>query len=251
MTLRALDKEGNPKISYELSPSEYYQEWKCPLCSSKLTFINCQKKIKHFRHEVICPYEMEHESKEHRELKKYIYENLKSKYNVDYEYKIGNGIADVVIFLPKEVKIAIECQVSSISYDEWIDRNRNYRHNRTFPIWILHLKNFLKQIDEDDIVEPYCRLKAIERAEMYNPWKLYYDPNYGGFLKRIAEAKPKINSYLGTIWDGDIRIDVGDECKTIFSIIDFEILTPIELIDEIIETPNLLKPRGNFIIQKF
>ncbi len=30
MPFRALDKNNNSRISYEIVPSEYRQEWKCP-----------------------------------------------------------------------------------------------------------------------------------------------------------------------------------------------------------------------------
>jgi len=236
MPFRALDKENNSKISYELTPSEYRQEWRCPYCPSKFSFVNTQTKTKHFRHLVKGTYHTEPETKEHLELKRYIYENLKVKYRVEYEYKIGDRIIDVVVFLNEENMIGIECQVSSISLNEVEERNKNYESNNTFPIWILYPKYYLrKQLDNFK----YYRLKIIERELRNSKWLFYYDPKLEILRRNMFEAKYVESDFV--IYSDDYNTYYADdyECETIFSISDFEIFTPIELVDEACKYLNL------------
>lgn len=71
MPLRAMAFTGQKYLADEIKETQKRVPWFCPHCYSKMSFVDATTKIKHFRHHVPCPYEVEPESKEHLEMKKF------------------------------------------------------------------------------------------------------------------------------------------------------------------------------------
>ena len=101
----------------------------------------------HFRRNKTCIYEgtlpkaTEGESAEHRNLKTKVGLFLESQdYKVDYEVRIDNHIVDVTA-VKGDQGIAVECQLSSISPDTILDRNRIYKLNGYRCIWVVKFSN--------------------------------------------------------------------------------------------------------------
>ena len=145
MPLIANDINNVRCISYDLPENtDIRQKWTCPNCKETMSFVNANTKIKHFRHfaDSKCLH-TEPESEEHISLKLSIYNDLKRKgYKCEYEVKIGHHIVDIVAVSPAGKKYAIECQVSIISSEEVLDRNKDYTEAGFNCLWILHTKNY-------------------------------------------------------------------------------------------------------------
>jgi hypothetical protein len=222
----ALNKFGIRRNSLNLEPSEYRFVYMCPECGTKMTFVNCSNRLRHFRHLVNNTCLWEPESTDHIELKHYIYDSLlRTGFFVEYEWKIGSGIADVAVFTGDKT-IAIECQVSPISKQDLRERTENYIKLGAIPVWILHPKHFLRlcKVDMDTRVS-YYRLKLVGDEFVY------YDPQ--GYLKKpFFEAKWSENRII-TKEDYEIYIEAYS-CKTIFSILDEGFIgSPVDLIMDI------------------
>lgn len=207
MPFIAINEKDERYVSYELTPIEYRQDWRCPQCDGKFSFVDCVTRIKHFRHLVEHHCQWEPESKEHLELKKLVYDTLKFGFFVDYEVRIGNNIADVVATRNHQ-KFAIECQVSPVSSLAVLLKNQEYLREGFSPIWILRYGNFAKREEYRKVggFEKICvgeidgrkcfergefhyyktprryylyHLKAIERKYQDEGWLLYYFPGMG------------------------------------------------------------------------
>ena len=221
---KAYDQGFEEKISYLVSPLDYRQDWTCPHCFEKLSFVNTTTRTKHFRHQVECPYQTEPETKEHLNLKKYIYENLKPDYDARYEVNIGNRITDVLI-KSNNHQIGIECQVTPMSITE-LHRLEDYFCNNAYIVWILYPKYFIPKTLNNlkEWLNPspgiYYRLRNFEINLMNLGIVFYYDYDWE-ILRRL--------SFVPKISESD---EWGEyECSTTFSISDFEVFTPIEMIN--------------------
>jgi competence CoiA-like predicted nuclease len=98
--------------------------------------VDAVEKIKHFRHFIASECEHEPESQEHLQMKKICFERFVDIYgegNVELEKRLEGNIADVFV----KPNIAIECQVSPLSLDKWMDRTFNYNGNGIYVLWII------------------------------------------------------------------------------------------------------------------
>lgn len=213
MSLKALNQNSLPFISYELEPEQYRQDWHCPHCQESMCFVDANTRIKHFRHLVDHQCDVEPESEEHLTLKRTMFELFSSHgFNCQYEVRVGNGIADLLV--KKINAYAIECQVSSIATDEINRRNMNYANNRLRYFWILHPKHYLtvgRTYEHNNGSESYCyRLKVIEREFMGKPWLYYY--NEKTKIPERIDFKAK--------WSTGGDYDNSGYCSTLFFIKD-------------------------------
>lgn len=146
MTLRAFNGKKEEVISYIRNPLEIKQmELSCPSCEQKMIFVNATLKIKHFRHErTECIYKTEPDSKTHMNMKKEISEILKENGRITLEKKIGSNITDIAIETPTNQKIAVECQASPITFNEFMTRTKNLNKEGWSVLWIFHIKKITK-----------------------------------------------------------------------------------------------------------
>lgn len=140
MPLTALNGKGELLMSMNCDENVRNEKLNCPHCNEKMVFVNpYQYIIKHFRHKRTCPYSTEPESKEHIAMKSFFCQQNKE---CKPEIKIGNRIADVVLG-----DVVIECQVSTITMRELIERTQSYNSAGYYVAWVLHPKNFLHVFD--------------------------------------------------------------------------------------------------------
>lgn len=177
MPFIALNQIGQRSVSYELPAGLYRQPWVCPQCGQAMLFVDCSTRLKHFRHISRSTCEWEPESAEHLILKKRMFEFFQEKgASCQYEQKIGEGLADLKITTDGGATIAVECQISPISYEALERRTLNYRRAGASVMWILYPKYYL-QIARFYGGQPCYRLRELERLEMGRV--LYYNKATG------------------------------------------------------------------------
>jgi competence CoiA-like predicted nuclease len=136
MPLTALNGKGELLMSMNCEENVRNEKLNCPHCNEKMVFVNpYQDIIKHFRHKRTYPYSTEPESMEHIAMKAFF---CGLNWGGKPEIKIGNRIADVVFD-----DIVVECQVSTITMRELIERTQSYNSAGYHVAWVLHPKNFL------------------------------------------------------------------------------------------------------------
>ena len=219
MPFIAIDSEVRKRISYELKPREYRQDWWCPHCWEMFSFVNTSTKTKHFRHPPSSNCLSEPESKEHLDLKRYVFEDLKqSRYKVEYEYRIDSQIADVAVFLDNGI-IVFECQVSPLSLSSLLGKTFDYLKSDVFPVWLLHPKYHKRYMERNQ--DFYYKLSRIGSLLKDISWVLWYSENSSS-LQRI-EFSPKF---------GIDPFGEEYECKTMFYVEKGKSLSPTEVIGE-------------------
>lgn len=184
MPLVAL-KNGVKKYAYQLEETDRHsQDYSCPICKDHFSVVLPIKdfsRIPHFRHRTE-KYHGEPETQDHMNMKNYFYMTAKELgLNAELEVKIINDfthIADVVIhYNDKKLHtkgIAIECQCSSISVDEILERNATYLFNGYTPVWV-----FGPDYYERASQEKYQQIRKVEK-ELYEHHQAifyYYSEN--------------------------------------------------------------------------
>lgn len=131
----------------------------CIGCGSELTYHRniAGVKTQHWVHKTDCPFETEPETKEHIQLKEWIYKKLKveTKYKPDSVF-VGNQKPDIYVE-NGEKKIAIEIQCSKISYEDFMQRTKDYTTKGICVFWILGNKYFKGDKDRK-------RVSIVEKA---------------------------------------------------------------------------------------
>ena len=106
-------------------------------------FVRCAWKICHFKHLNINPECFkEHETEEHLTLKEKIYNILrldKNNININFEYRIGDQIADVYCE-HGGLRYAVECQCSHISKEDYDNRSMGWKLKNIYSMWIFGSK---------------------------------------------------------------------------------------------------------------
>lgn len=146
--LKAKDLQGNEYLSYKdeiVLDKGYF----CPCCNEPVIAKLGFNKIKHFAHYTLSKCEFEPESIDHIEMKMFFMEQLElTKSNL--EVNLGWSRPDLLI----NNKIAIECQCSKISEEEFNERNLNYAKNNIYVLWIFNYKLINQERNEDYITVP-------------------------------------------------------------------------------------------------
>jgi competence CoiA-like predicted nuclease len=155
MPLRAVDVLGKDYYAEDCDESVRGMCLKCPVCDGRMVFVNpTMNIIKHFRHEVTCPYldRYEPETEEHLEMKKFFFEEI-PKFNrvsmIKTEFSVAGNVADVYFeksdSLQNLFKIAVECQVSYLTMKSVRERTARYNKSGIHVLWVLHDKNFFNR----------------------------------------------------------------------------------------------------------
>lgn len=199
MTLRAFCKElGKDFVSGSLPDNPCKHEWMCPNCDLSLSYVISHLRmgfpvIEHFRHETECRYlATERESPEHLAMKLNLLRRFKAANKprmTETEHKIENKITDIGVVTNGQ-KIAVECQVSGISLDEFEIRTLDYNRNGYSVFWILYCDPL--RFDDDEV-----RTKAIERKihRFYFSRVFYYWPDVGCYVIRFKPAERWVDGW--------------------------------------------------------
>ena len=208
----------NDEIVYawELKKTDRGLDFRCPICQKlnlpdELITVMGDEKIWHFRHKNSVDHGHEAESQKHLEMKKWVKENANSLgYDCELEVMIFNGnklnITDAVIYVDNKWKIAVECQRSSISNDEYLKRNENYVKNNYHPWWILGGNRYGSQRTklEKQIASDYNGIYYYSDGLVFNKLRKRWRGR-----KRISEYNPSEISFKDSIgniipyYDGD------------------------------------------------
>jgi len=179
------------------------KSFKCPNCDQDLIFVNCTKKIKHFRHKILSNCEWERETEEHISMKKFFIEKMNLSPD-QVEVNLKFAIPDIYL---KDKKIAIEVQHSSISEEKFLFRTRGYTKKGIYVLWVFHPKllkenipKFIKKAHEiyygriytilkDNLIPIHFNPKGrwINESGFYNSDGEY--ESYGGYYKNYKIKK--------------------------------------------------------------
>lgn len=136
--LTARDKDGNTVVSVETSKDD--GPFVCTCCESPLTFKNGPHKIAHFAHApgLACEKASEGESIEHEMIKLDIWRQARAAgIEAHLEYDIGDRrIADVAL-IGVNNKVAVEVQLSPITWDEIKARIRKTTRMKFSTLWVV------------------------------------------------------------------------------------------------------------------
>jgi len=191
-------------IAYQLEESHRHnKEFTCPICDDGFSVVlPINSDIQpHFRH-LNNKAHGEPESAEHLDMKYYVYETAKKHgFKVDYEVKIKDDfshIADVVIYFNDLEKnmfnsngIAVECQCSGITVEDYDERNDTYLNKGLTPWWIFGGK-YGKKIDIDSNFEEQHITKIQRRNNtQLNGYSYHYRNGRLFISKFLGRTKTK------------------------------------------------------------
>ena len=132
--LKAKDLNGNEYLAYQdeiILDKGYF----CPCCNEPCIPKLGNAKVKHFAHYNENACEIEPESIDHIQMKMFLMKQLRlTKENLEVNLKWSRP--DILI----NNKIAIECQCSKISKEEFDERNKNYAKHNIYVLWIFNQK---------------------------------------------------------------------------------------------------------------
>ena len=150
----ALDENLIPISSFnvKLERNQKRPIFSCPECHKKMVYMDCEKKINHFRHYKLsdCEYETEPETQEHYEAKILI-ENLFGHFktltieeiNYGKEYPIIDEklqirkYADVYFEMPQfRRKVAIEVQYTNYDIKKFLEKILFYAHRGITVVYL-------------------------------------------------------------------------------------------------------------------
>ena len=143
------------------------------------------KRIKHFRHQTKSDHGTERESQAHLAMKKLIAKECQTESrNFELEVEITHDkkthIVDGIIYFSNDEKnkfqskgLAVECQCSPISIQEYTERNLTYSKNELIPWWLLggdYFNHTQKTSDHFD----FQRIRNIEKEILSDQGFLVY-----------------------------------------------------------------------------
>jgi len=237
--ITAINKKDNKRIfSYKIESLKYILEnknnFKCPNCNSELIFVNCTKKIKHFRHKISSDCEWERETEEHINMKRFFIDKLKLNPS-EVEVNLKFAIPDIYL---KDKRIAIEVQHSSISEEKFLERTKRYTENNIYSLWIFHPKLLKENVP-----------KFIRKAH-----ELYYGRIYVLFEDKLIpihfEPKERWINESGFYNSDAYYESYGGYYKTYKIKKEFNLGEPIENIENFQLSRNTWK-QNNYMISKF
>lgn len=219
--LKALDSNQQIVHAWEAHKGEKYF---CPECELPTILKAGTQKVSHFAHKQkeSCFYGAG-ETQEHLRMKTAIANLLKDQFDVQVEQQlIPNRRADVVIKkeLPEENRtliVAIECQHSPISIEEFEERNLDYSKYGIPVLWVWSSKRlgfrFFEEIESaiNNGIDFEKRIPVEIRKTAYREWvkddnnhfasyNLIHVMDQNGDLRRI-----RMNDVIRySEWDGDM-----------------------------------------------
>ncbi|MBM3226195.1 MAG: competence protein CoiA [Candidatus Tectomicrobia bacterium] len=146
--LCAIRTKDNAKLNAR-DTSKADSPFACPKCWSEVYIRKGHIKVHHFAHKplVTCSYGFG-ESEAHRQCKTAIYDRLANQPDVTrckLEYDLGAIVPDIYAII-RNVAVAIEVQISSLSLHEIIRRTQHYRQLHISVLW---LPLFDKNLNEE------------------------------------------------------------------------------------------------------
>ena len=136
--LSAYDKDNGYVLAMEVHKNN--GPFHCPECEGELTLKQGRVKIAHFAHlpDSDCSYASEPESVEHIAAKLEIYEALRTQPGVS-KLQVERYLKEVrpdVSFYFENRYIAIEVQISPLSFNELIRRTKAYTQKNIYVLWM-------------------------------------------------------------------------------------------------------------------
>jgi len=154
----------------QCKPKDRGKNFRCPECDEKMTLVFPEQRIDHFRHlKSTCGF---YETYEHLAMKKNACDLLK-KFNLgqfNFEVRVKNifnlNVIDLEL-IQKDVKIAIECQASSMIDNDCYNRTYNLNRLGYHVLWLLSANNFDNDQDERLIKQPESFVHTINFDRVY------------------------------------------------------------------------------------
>jgi competence protein CoiA len=111
----------------------------CPECAKTVILRKCRTKVDHFAHlpPVTCQYGAG-ETEQHRQCKTKIFEALRACPHVtklELERRLGEVRPDISCYIDR-IPVAIEVQISALSYDLILKRTEAYARKKIYLLWL-------------------------------------------------------------------------------------------------------------------
>ncbi|MCU7495340.1 MAG: hypothetical protein HF314_05615 [Ignavibacteria bacterium] len=168
MAIKAYDSKGEIVLAFEVAERDI--EYTCCNCGNKMSFVNANIKVKHFRHLVECNCDPEPETAAHIFYKRTVFQILK-KMNLGevlLEHSL-DGIARPDIFVKREnaPDIAIEVQATNMELDSFYQKIAYYLLQGFITVYL-----FITEEDKGDFLysprEHIYSLKEFEKRILYH-----------------------------------------------------------------------------------
>jgi hypothetical protein len=186
----------------------------CPICKDDFILVIPDHRITHFRHRNKEDH-WEPETPEHLEMKLYV-QKMCGFFNIPCELEAPIEFSEEVELIPdallkwQKAKIALECQCSIVSLEDWIRKTREYLLRDYVPIWILAGQYFERWMNGNSLV--FDRRGVIESAiEATQGTTLSYPGNCKLQFSRWKQARRR--STMGWFnWKGTTLTDALRNC---------------------------------------
>lgn len=157
----------------------------CPECTKDVFLRKCRMKVDHFAHRppVTCQYGSG-ETERHRECKTAIYEALAKCENVtklELERHLKEVRPDVSCYIG-DVPVAIEVQISALSYEAILRRTEHYARKKIYVLWIAQWSPELDNAERYSprVWEKWCHAAYFGRVYYWTTGSLvvpyHFDP---------------------------------------------------------------------------
>lgn len=197
----ALDQNQNPISSFDVKIERYQKRpiFTCPECHKRMVFMDCEKKINHFRHHKLadCEYETEAETPEHyyaKILVEKIFRHFATLTDEKILYRKEYPIIDEKLHIAKYAdvyfempqvgrKVAVEVQYTNYDIKKFRQKILFYASRNITVVYLFFGENFQKKLNSNKNI---YLLKDIEK-ELFYKNRL---PVHGAYLSYDANKIP-------------------------------------------------------------
>ena len=144
-------------------------KYRCRDCDTQAILKKGTKKVDHFAHKPGSNCTFGGESFEHESIKLAIFKDYSKTCEAYLEHKIGDRRCDVAVKVNGEW-VAIEVQLSAISFEEIIDRTINHNKHGYHVIWVNKVWDDIKTIDRQSryLVKKFVRqIHDIQNNQLF------------------------------------------------------------------------------------
>ena len=135
LIFRAHTKDGKDVFAYQ---AERKTDYFCPHCNQVVRLRAGMVVTHHFYHLKKCNCLYTGESMNHLKMKEQVIKYFQS-YNMQIEVQVIPNRRTDILLQKNDKKVAVECQVSPITVEEWRKRTLDYSKRGIFVLWIFHI----------------------------------------------------------------------------------------------------------------
>lgn len=186
---------NNDKVKVEaVNVEKAHGPFVCPECLMPVILRKCRMRVDHFAHipPVTCEYG-QGESEQHRKCKIEIYESLKRFPNVtrlELERNLHDVRPDVSCYIGN-IPVAIEVQISALSYDTILRRTQSYAKKGICLIWVGQWKHEMDECERysPKLWEKWCHAAFFGRVYYWEKGCAVIPYHFGEYLMHVTSSE--------------------------------------------------------------